>query len=49
MGFGHVDLIVTVVLSVLSSLLLPPGGSVVRSGVTGGELDSGSGLETGPC
>ena len=47
MGFGHVDLVVAVVLSVLSSLLLPLGSSVVRSVATGGEL--GDGLETGPC
>ena len=47
MGFGHVGLTVAVVLSVLSSLLLALGGSVVKSVATGGELDSGGGLETG--
>ena len=48
-GFGHVGLVVAV-LSVLSSLLLPLGGSVVWSIVTGDDgLDSGGGPETGPC
>ena len=51
-GFGHVGVIVAVVLvavvlSILSSLLLPLGGLVVWSVATGDEL--GDGLETGPC
>lgn len=49
-GFGHVGIIVDLVLSELSSLLLPLGGSVVWSITTADEgLDSGGGLETGPC